>query len=588
MKKRRQEENFDRLSGLPDPIVHHIMSFLRTTDLTKLSILSKRFFILWSTSPVIDFDRSAFSRGTNFTSTTNDFLNHIRNSIWLRRIDTAVSKFRVNANLRNISTDHRLDSAISFAINNGVKSMDLNLGLAKYQFPDSFASRSINVLRLRGFSLNPCNVILSCPSLKTLSLSSCVIPQDIKFSSPTLEEIELHLCDVRLIEISAPNLNSFSFNSRTNHPHPCRIDVLQCQNIAYLSLNNVVNGQDDLIEEHISTLRKLETLIFNRCQDIHSITIENERVKRVEISNCPLLNSIQVKAPSLESFQYIGTTSTDDDNHTIADISFIPSKFIKDLYIRNASITDEWLATQLPTWCYLESLRLDACNSLNKIEASHEKLRNLELLNCKNLKEAEIDTPQLVSFVHIGNMIQFEKLVTRGICTATLFINPWTTYNDGIFYKWRKLLSFFGYFKGLKLICNCQKELIMPEHLREVLIPPFYDLQSLEVHVKGIERIEKDMVDSLLWLWPSPNTIRIYSGSPSKLQMTIKFAYNNIMKEDDKNPIFCCKSKPIKCWRHKLRRLDIQTRDKNGSAELQKYFHTNAMRLESLSLTKLR
>ncbi|KAL4585570.1 hypothetical protein LXL04_010193 [Taraxacum kok-saghyz] len=108
----------------------------------------------------------------------SNFLNHIRNSA------------RVNANLRQILTDHRLDSAISFAINNGVKSMDLNLGLAKYRFPDSFASRSINVLRLRGFS-------------------SCVIAQD----------IFLHY----------------------------------------------VNGQDDLVEEHISTLRKLETVIFNRC-----------------------------------------------------------------------------------------------------------------------------------------------------------------------------------------------------------------------------------------------------------------------------------------------------------------------------------
>ncbi|KAI3698262.1 hypothetical protein L2E82_41660 [Cichorium intybus] len=439
----------DRISDLPDPIVHHIMSFLTTLDLTKISILSKRFFLLWSSFPVIDFDESTFGRSSQgiFASMTDEFLDHIHNSIRLRKIDTVISEFRVKANLKGIPADHRLDSAISFALENGVKLLDLNLGFSKYQFPVSFASRSINVLRLIGLNLD-------------------------------------------------------------------------CQNIAYLSLNNVVNGHD-WVEEHTSTLGKLETFILNGCQDIDSIRVCNERVERVEIGNCPLLTSVEVIAPSLESFEYKGIA----DRQRVSNISFIASKSIKDLYIENADITDEWLETELNTLCCLESLRLKACNSLKQIVVIHEKLQILEFLNCLHMEEAEIDTPQLVSFVYLGNMIEFGKLVTRSICTATLFINPWITYNNeySSFYGWRKLLSFFGHCKVLKLICSSQK-----------------------------------------------------------------FAYDEMVKEEeDKNP-FCCTSKPVKCWRHNLKRLDIHTTDvssKNGSVELQKYFLTNAMMLDSLSFT---
>ncbi|KAI3502182.1 hypothetical protein L1887_30214 [Cichorium endivia] len=467
----------DRISDLPDPIVHHIMSFLTTLDLTKISILSKRFFLLWSSFPVIHFDESTFGRSSQgiFASMTDEFLDHIHNSIRLRKIDTVISEFRVKANLKGITADHRLDSAISFALENGVKLLDLNLGFSKYQFPVSFASRSINVLRLIGLNLD------------------------------------------------APKLRLFSFDSGTKDPKPCRIDVLQCQNIAYLSLNNVVNGYD-WVEEHTSTLGKLETFILNGCQDIDSIRVCNERVERVEIGNCPLLTSIEVIAPSLESFEYKGTA----DRQRVSNISFIASKSIKYLYIENADITDEWLETELNTLCCLESLRLKACNSLKQIVVVHEKLQILEFLNCLHMEEAEIDIPQL--------------------------------------------------------------ELIIPEDVRERLVPPLYDLLCLEVHIQSLEKIETDLVDSLLWLSPLPTTLRIFSASRScsQLQMIIKFAYDETIKEEeDKNP-FCCTSKPVKCWRHNLKRLDIHTTDvssKNGSVELQKYFLTNAMMLDSLSFT---
>ncbi|KAL8201527.1 hypothetical protein R6Q57_012866 [Mikania cordata] len=227
---------------------------------------------------------------------------------------------------------------------------------------------------------------------------------------------------------------------------------------------------------------------------------------------------------------------------------------------------------------HLKSLRLMNFNSLKKIKVCHEKLQILELNSCCGLVEANIDTPQLVSFMYQGSMIEFAKMVTSSTCTTTLSINRWLAYDNATFFRWRELLSFFGHCKALKLICNTQEEMMIPEFHRERLVSPLYDLQHLEMQIKSLEKIDRDLVDSLLWLSPLLKTLHISSGSCSRLKMLIKFLHRNLIDgEEDTNP-FCCVSKPIKCWKHNFKRLEIQSGDvstKNGSNDLQKYFLSN-------------
>ncbi|KAI3714071.1 hypothetical protein L1987_72661 [Smallanthus sonchifolius] len=553
------------------------MSFLTTSDVTKLSILSKRFFSLWASFPVIDLHQQQTFAPTH--QATNAFLDHVHNSVRLRGKDIVLSEFRLNANLQGIFADERFDFAILFALANGVKCMELNLGFAEYLLPAQFASESIHVLRLQGLKLDLLNLIQVCPSLRTVSLTSCVInPQDIKVSSKTLTEIQLRSCGVRSVKINAPNLHLFLFDSgnEITNPKPCQIDVLQCQNLICLSLNNVINGRDDWIEEHVYSLSKLKTFILNGCQDIERIKVWNDKLERVEFSNCHVLTSIQLKATSLESFVY---ESAHWDR--VCNITFLASKCIKHLSItKGAAFTDQWLEAQLAKMTSLKKLRLETCYSLRKIKVFHEKLERLELYGCYGLVEADINTPQLVSFKYHGKIIKVVKMVTKSNCTATLSMEPRITYDNESFCRWYKMLSFFGYCKALKLICSTHMEVMIPELLRERLVSPLYDLQNLEIEINSLEKIDKDLVDSLLWLSPLPKTLHIFSGPPSTLQMIIKFVYSDMIEEEeeDKNP-FCCASKPIKCWKHHLKSLEIQSSDvspNSGSIELQKYFLTNA------------
>ncbi|KAH7860976.1 hypothetical protein Vadar_020155 [Vaccinium darrowii] len=52
--------NGERISGFPEPVIHHIMSFLPPVDVIRTRNLSKTWHSLWSTSPNLDFDQTAF------------------------------------------------------------------------------------------------------------------------------------------------------------------------------------------------------------------------------------------------------------------------------------------------------------------------------------------------------------------------------------------------------------------------------------------------------------------------------------------------------------------------------------------------
>ncbi|PHT37418.1 hypothetical protein CQW23_20991 [Capsicum baccatum] len=53
-------EGIDRISNLPDDILHNILSYLYMFDVVKLSMLSKRWNYIWKTMPYLNFDINHF------------------------------------------------------------------------------------------------------------------------------------------------------------------------------------------------------------------------------------------------------------------------------------------------------------------------------------------------------------------------------------------------------------------------------------------------------------------------------------------------------------------------------------------------
>lgn len=107
MEKDDQElsiNNVDRISELPDPICHHIMSFLPAKDARTTTFLARRWRSLWYSSPVYNFDQDFFPNDQIIWKFLEETLVRRKRNF----NDLSIEKFRVcvlmsdNIDFRNI------------------------------------------------------------------------------------------------------------------------------------------------------------------------------------------------------------------------------------------------------------------------------------------------------------------------------------------------------------------------------------------------------------------------------------------------------------------------------------------------------
>ena len=69
----------------------------------------------------------------------------------------------------------------------------------------------------------------------------------------------------------------------------------------------------------------------------------------------------------------------------------------------------------------LEKLVLSNCNALKNITISCYQLKTLILRECKQLEEAVIDTPNLLSFEYKGDKMPFSSMNPSSLKEAKLY-----------------------------------------------------------------------------------------------------------------------------------------------------------------------
>jgi hypothetical protein len=92
MKPKRQKRNDyhveeDRLSNLPDPLLHHILSFVDSEYAVQTCILSTRWKNLWKHLPTLTLDSSGFIHQKNFTKFVSRILSLRQQSTALHSLD---------------------------------------------------------------------------------------------------------------------------------------------------------------------------------------------------------------------------------------------------------------------------------------------------------------------------------------------------------------------------------------------------------------------------------------------------------------------------------------------------------------------
>ncbi|KAK9156122.1 hypothetical protein Sjap_003602 [Stephania japonica] len=240
----------DRLSDLPDSILHHIFSFIDTRYAVRASVLSSRWRHLWKSLSYLYFDWE--TKQPKKIAATADLVNMVlsfrdrESDIQCFRLQSVSSKnFRlvyswilnaIRHNVRVIDIDyeyvsHPIEWPHSLFSYNSLTTLKLSSIYQLFVLPDSISLPNLKVLHLEDVDFadiktGSCvsNLITSCPSLEALEVSCMNLGFGDKFviSAPKLERLVIYdnvkpfMKEMKKFEmkICAPNLRTFRCKDR--------------------------------------------------------------------------------------------------------------------------------------------------------------------------------------------------------------------------------------------------------------------------------------------------------------------------------------------------------------------------------------
>jgi len=154
-------EEEDKISGLPDSLVHHILSFLPSKDAAATTILSKRWKALWLSELIIHFNHQSFPKTFTFSNFVDLVIVNQDNA-------QPILSFHIKCHYYNSDIHKFVSNAIRQRVQN------LTVDLSRSNFPTAFILRTetLFVLKLKRITLNYEGPLVDLPSLKILHLES--------------------------------------------------------------------------------------------------------------------------------------------------------------------------------------------------------------------------------------------------------------------------------------------------------------------------------------------------------------------------------------------------------------------------------
>ncbi|KAJ1390973.1 Leucine-rich repeat domain superfamily [Sesbania bispinosa] len=364
----------DQISNLPKNILHDILSRLPEKDAARTSVLSKAWAETWSTFPILSFCDTKII-GTfpqpmeDFLRKRKNFIDYVKRTL-LRFCDQglAIKEFKLSVNcfdLHYMSKD--VDLWLKLVSESGVEVLELCLPDGPEQDEEG---------------QDQCYILPTCV-LEAKSLNKLVLMGGIRVDQAFLN-------------------HSIKFLS-----------------LRVLSLWLVLLGDEQAIEHLISRCPLIEHITLKCCSVLNpgggargllqSRRTRTLRMKSLNMRGLPKLKGVDVQgiqevyvdAPSLDNLCYCP-----GDLHAPFKMEFDRCTNLKGLYLwslKSTIITDKWFLELFPKFPFLESLKLVNCTMSEKINISSVQLKVLELSNCSNLKEVNVDAPNLISCGYCGD-----------------------------------------------------------------------------------------------------------------------------------------------------------------------------------------
>lgn len=355
----------DRLSKMPEHIIHDILSFLPIEDTARISILSKTLGQVRASLPIFCFDYFRFSEGLKSVllpveeeekfmiksanqhfetkkkreqymeelRNTEHFLKHLDQSLErVCKLQLRIRKFILLMNTHGLDISDmcsRIDRWIGLASKRYVEELDLQIPVGgEYSLPPA---------------------IVSAKSLTILTLVNC------RFDQPFLRDSRLKFSSLQKLDLK------------------------------------YVHVDDQILENLIGGCPLIEVLSIEHCLGLKHIRISGvNELKKITLLEQNEVESVDIVALSLQTLWYAGYASKVNTIH----VDGCGQSLIK-LHLTGFAITEQLFKVFLSSFPLLEALNLSVCNMLKRIKISSSRLKELVLKECMNLVDAEIYTPNL-------------------------------------------------------------------------------------------------------------------------------------------------------------------------------------------------
>ncbi|KAH9602478.1 hypothetical protein KSS87_007981 [Heliosperma pusillum] len=451
----------DRISELPEFILHNILSNLDTKEAGRASVLSKRWYQAWSSIPVLGFRLEDYKRACwNLTMNSGFEYEGIQRYLWfidrtMQRYDTQKYRIRkLHLEIPRVDLKIKLfaDKWIRIAVQNQVEEL----------FIETIPPCSPNPPYYR----LP-EILFRAKSLKGLHCRNVVLPY-----YETMELISLE----------------------------------------YLNLD-VDTVDTDFLQRVISFCPLVEFITSTDLEKV-SLPWKRKENKGADFLGTAIMKSKLTVSP-LRKFVYQGL------NRVVTwplDMNVVALKNLRELVIVSATITDDIVSELAYGLVALESLVLASCSRLKCIMISSISLKILRIEEGSGLVEVTTDTPNLIEFWYCCNLETYLSLIkVVGHCNAkfSLLVN---TMNDSITTDWlvklKKILEETNFFQSLVIELSNPLEIELEEdQLRNVVTGPPYKLGELrETHAWDCKESPLTALYGLFWIC-HPDVLSITTSS---------------------------------------------------------------------------
>ncbi|KAL4625894.1 hypothetical protein ACB092_05G058200 [Castanea dentata] len=313
----------DRISQLPEHIIHHILFFMPPKDASRTSTLSMTWRQAWNSLPRSDSDSQ---EKAEFVEKTEQFIKSVDEALLpLREQKKIIQRFSLRMNLCDAIYDSCIDNWIELVHGNHIETLDVDIlsmiHVKNYVLPQkTFSVESLVKLSLSGCKLESDNfsynmkpiclreltlrfveidphtimkILRCCPLLEVFVLDLCMKKRSFVHlvNVPKLKKAKLY--GISWVRVEAPNLEVFHCERFIG-----KLDNIACSKVKKLKLKSVEPKKISIPDINYKVLWSEKIKISSRGLKRLSLSCDDQIMSLLQI-NCENLHSFKFDSKSI-------------------------------------------------------------------------------------------------------------------------------------------------------------------------------------------------------------------------------------------------------------------------------------------------